>query len=954
MECMKKYEIKAISDNESNRISKKMLTNQYACEELFLKLPDAVLILEEHAIVRCNISALRLFGYEKMDNIKGRTPLDISPSRQPDGTDSYLKSKEFTQVAIQDGMVRFEWLHKNNFGKEFPVEVTLITLDASAKNRICAIIHNITKMKEINTKLRESEAKYRILFENNYAVMLIIDPGTKKILDANEMASKYYGYRKEDLLNLRLTDLTLSDVETVKRNIFKANIEEENLFHVRHRLANKDIRDVEVYSGPIEMDGSRFLYLVVHDVTEGKAVEKELKLQKSYFKQLFENSPEAIAILDLQSRIININKSFEELFLYQLVEIANKKINEVLYATYEEKELEDIIKIVNSNELVKKEVLRKNKLGKLVHVELLAYPIFSNDIQVGVYATYRDITERKQYEDQLKVFAGVYNHNTEGIIITDMDGNIEWVNKAFTKMTGYKEYELKGNNPKILKSGKNDKAFYEEMWSDLASKGKWQGEIWNKRQNGTFYLEWLNIFTIDDQNNKPSHYVAITSDITEQKKKEEMIEFLAFKDNLTELYNRSYFIDKLEYEITKSSRNKNSLALMFLDLDGFKRINDNLGHLVGDEILKSFSQRMRKCVRESDVIARIGGDEFVIMFSQGTDISAIMNIGERIIDSFREPFVYENRNLYLDASIGISTYPNDALDAMTLIKYADIAMYAAKKNKGSRIKTYLPALNKQLEEDFTLENYLRHALDRGELFLNYQPIVDTITHKIVGVETLIRWQHPQLGIISPMKFIPIAEKNGMIIPIGEWVLREACQQNKKWQTDGYNPIFTSVNISVHQLEYHGFTGIVKKILEDTGLEPSYLELEITETVYMENLGSIIKALEEINRMGIKISIDDFGTGYSSLSQLKRLDISKLKIDKSFIQDIYTDINNTKLVSAIISMAKSLNLDIVAEGVEKEEQCKFLKENCCSYAQGYLFSKPSSSEDIETLLKGSNL
>ncbi|MDF2547968.1 MAG: hypothetical protein K0R93_2866 [Anaerosolibacter sp.] len=951
---MKKYCSEAISDKERNKILEKMSEYQYACEDVFLKLPDAVLIFEGFKIVNCNTAALKLFNYEKISDMSGMTPLDISPLKQPDGVDSELKSKEILQTSIIDGIVRFEWLHKNSLGKEFPVEVTLITIDKVSTARLCAIIHNTTKLNEMNAKLRESQAKYKILFENNHAVMLIIDPRTKDILDVNEMATRYYGYSREELLNLQLTDLTISTAEDVERKIMKASLKEENLFNVKHRLANKEVHDIEVYSGPIEINGNRLLYLVVHDVSQRIAVENELKLQKTYFKQLFENSPEAIAILDTHARIIGINKSFEELFLYQLSEIVARKINEVLYPTDDDQELLDILKIVNKNEIVKKEVLRKNKLGKLTHVELLAYPISSNGNPVGIYATYSDITERKQYEEQLKVFAGVYNHNTEGIIITDMDGSIEWVNKAFTKMTGFKENELKGNNPRILKSGKHDRAFYEEMWYALNNTGKWQGEIWNRRKNGTFYLEWLNIFTIDDQNSKPTHYVAITSDITEQKKKEEMIEFLAFKDNLTELYNRSYFIQKLEYEIAQSSAKSEGLLLMFLDLDGFKRINDNLGHLAGDEILRSFSQRLRKCVTESDVIARIGGDEFVIMFSKGTDIHKVMNIGERIIDSFKEPFDYESKRLYLGASIGISVYPDDALDAMTLIKHADIAMYEAKNSKGSRIKVYSPALNKQLEEDFTLENYLRHAMEHSELFLIYQPIVDTVTQKIVGVETLVRWQHPQLGIISPLKFIPIAEKNGMIIPIGEWILREACKQNKKWQLDGYSPIFTSVNISVHQLESPGFSEVVKTILEETGLEPKYLELEITETVYMENLGNILKVLEDINQMGIKISIDDFGTGYSSLGQLKRLDISKLKIDKSFIQDIYTDTNNTKLVSAIISMAKSLNLDIVAEGVEKEEQCEFLKDNCCSFVQGYLFSKPASSEDIKKFLKKNEL
>jgi len=547
------------------------------------------------------------------------------------------------------------------------------------------------------------------------------------------------------------------------------------------------------------------------------------------------------------------------------------------------------------------------------------------------------------------VFEEILKNITEAVVITDTEGIITWINGAFSNLTGYNEEYLIGKNSNILVSDMYGENFYDDLWRKTVKDGKYAGEMWLRTDFKKDKLVYLNTFNIKETNGDII-YTTIIKDMTQSKANEDKIHYLEYVDSLTGLYNRHYFMSKLKNEIHRAKLNDDRLAILYFDLDGFKRVNDTLGHSIGDKLLLSFSNKIKKYIKDIDTLARLGGDEFVVLLSQLKNDANIDKIAKRIISMFEDPFLVDNNKLFISASIGIAVFPDDGNSAEILIRNADIAMYRAKNNKNLIYKRYDQGMQQGIDEQFKLGNDLRGAISRKELELHYQPIIDIETNKIVSAEALLRWNHKNLGSISPNKFIPVAENIGLINKIGEWVLLKACKQNVKWQLQGYRPITICVNISVKQLEKIDFVSTVKNILVETGLHPKYLELEITESISMKNIKEIIEILSQLENLGIKLSIDDFGTGYSSLGQLKNLSISKLKIDRSFISEINEGNNNTAIISAIIAMANNLDLKIVAEGIETYEQLKFLKDNKCQLGQGYLFSKPVNKIKFEDLLK----
>jgi diguanylate cyclase (GGDEF)-like protein/PAS domain S-box-containing protein len=443
--------------------------------------------------------------------------------------------------------------------------------------------------------------------------------------------------------------------------------------------------------------------------------------------------------------------------------------------------------------------------------------------------------------------------------------------------------------------------------------------------------------------------VLVSRDITERQKYEEQIRYQAFHDSLTDLPNRTLFMDRLLLALAHAKRNKKMLALIFLDLDRFKLINDTLGHEIGDRLLSEAAWRIKACVREEDTVARFGGDEFTIMLPDMANAEGAAKVAEKILENARLPFTIKGHELYLSISAGIALYPNDGIDADTLLKNADTAMYLAKEKNRNNYQFYTPELNKRIHERLMIEIEMRRAIEREEFILHYQPKINVNTGEMIGVEALVRWQHPERGLVPPVEFIPIAEETGMIVPLGEWVLRTACLQNKRWQDSGYAPVSISVNLSARQFQLQNLIEMTRRVLNETGLEAHWLELEITESIAMMNSQYTMDTLHRLKKMGIKLSIDDFGTGYSSLSLLKRFPVDKLKIDKSFVMGIGEVQDSEIIASTIIALCKSLKLDVVAEGVETEEQCKFLQKHQCSEMQGYLFSKPVSSVALESFM-----
>ncbi len=574
----------------------------------------------------------------------------------------------------------------------------------------------------------------------------------------------------------------------------------------------------------------------------------------------------------------------------------------------------------------------------------------SRKLQLANIKLSRTIGKLEKAGEQLQLSAQVFENSRDAITITDAHSTIIAVNQAFTSITGYAAAEIIGKTPKILQSGRHDAEYYRIMWAAIRENGYWQGEIWNRRKNGEIYPEWLKITAVKNQSQHTTNYIAVFSDITDDVRAAERIQRLAYYDTLTDLPNRALLSDRLDLAIAHAKRGGSKCAVLFLDMDRFKNINDALGHSIGDQLLQSVAIRLKECVREVDTVARMGGDEFVVILDSMAETDSIMPVARKILHSLSQPYEIEGHNIRATPSIGISVYPDDGTDHESLIMSADSAMYHAKENGRNDFRFFTPDMKARVEEKLFIESDLRKALELGQFVLHYQPQVDIKTGHIVGAEALVRWNHPVAGLISPAKFIPVAEESGLIIPLGEWILNEACRQNLEWQNAGLPPVSIAVNLSAAQFRQQNLCRLINDTLNKTGLEPHYLELELTEGLVMSNTNSAVEALNCFKEMGVRISIDDFGTGYSSLSYLKHFPIDYLKIDQSFVRDITTNPDDAAITTAIINMAQGLNLRTIAEGVETAEQLTFLRLHSCDVVQGYYFSKPVPAAEFAEILR----
>lgn len=581
----------------------------------------------------------------------------------------------------------------------------------------------------------------------------------------------------------------------------------------------------------------------------------------------------------------------------------------------------------------------------MVQIEAIA-----NDDEQTCRVIIIDITERKGNEEKLKLASLVYQAIGEAIMVADADNRIAAVNPAFTELTGYTAQEAVGQSTTLLKSGRQNDVFYQIMWHALETTGHWQGEIWNRRKNGETYLEWLTINTIYDDNNQVRNRVAMFSDITDQKQAEQTIWQQANFDALTDLPNRNLFYERLAQEMKKSRRTELPLALLFLDLDRFKDINDTLGHDKGDLLLKEAAKRLLLCVRNTDTVARLGGDEFTVILTELHEPDSIECVTQNILHQLAQPFELVGELTYLSVSIGISLYPEDSDNIDVLIKNADQAMYAAKDQGRNRRHYFTPSMQEIALNRMRLNSDLRNALAEQQFWLAYQPIVELSTGAIHKAEALIRWQHLTRGLISPAEFIPAAETTGMIVDIGEWVFREAAQQVAQWRTLQQGDFQISINKSPVQFqqESNGHVGWFD-YLRELGLPGQSIVVEITEGLLMDASSTITDQLLAFRDAGMQVSLDDFGTGYSSLSYLKKFDIDYLKIDQSFTRNLCLNASDLALCEAIIVMAHKLGIKVIAEGIETQEQCDLLTAAGCDYGQGYLFSKPVSADQFERLL-----
>ena len=570
---------------------------------------------------------------------------------------------------------------------------------------------------------------------------------------------------------------------------------------------------------------------------------------------------------------------------------------------------------------------------KNVHADFVFVP----PDMVMLHLTDADTVRRATQQARIAEF--VVESAIEGIVLTDASGNIERVNPAFTTITGFTADEAVGKNPRILKSDRHDEKFYEEMWHTLITTGRWEGEIWNRRKNGETYPERMVIAAIRDQNGLLRHYVSVFTDISDVKSRDERIAHQAMHDALTDLPNRNLLTDRIRYALSRLQHNSTqTLPLLFIDIDHFKYINDAHGHIVGDYLITSIARRLEELLPEGAVLSRVGGDDFIILLPPARSTTEIMSFVVSVSAAFRESFSVGKEEFFLTPSIGVSVAPGDGADEISLIKNAELAMYHAKKSGRNTWQFYSSEMNREATRRIELQGLLRKALDDGQYELWFQPVVDSLTNEVVSAEALVRWRDPARGIISPGEFIPVLEENGQIVPLGAWILEQSLLAAAQWQSS-LPGVALSVNLAARQFSEPDFIVSVFRTLNKSGLDPALVALEITENTIMSDRSRVSGFMEQIKKMGLRISIDDFGTGYSSLAYLKRFDADYLKIDRSFVIDLPHDRDSSAIAEAVIALARSLGLTTIAEGVENEEQMRFLRERGCTRIQGYLYSKP---------------
>lgn len=824
---------------------------------------------------------------------------------------------------------------------------------------VMAIVMSVTLAYETEQRVRDSEQFFRSLFENSPTGMVAVDPKDYRIVQANPVALNMIGYSAEEILAKTFLDLTHPDdlAESVQRNERLLNGLAEHLsFEKRYLKKDGSSFLAQVWVSPLKDSNGNVVRIIgnIVDISERKLTEDALHESEEKLRSLYELSPLGIALTEMNGSYVEFNESFRRICGYtesELKALDYWALTPKKYEADEARQLESLERTGNYGPY-EKEYIRKD--GSLVPLRLNGALVTDHEGHKRIWSIVEDITESRQTEGRLRV-AAIAFESQEGMLITDSNGIILQVNRAFTDITGYAAEEAIGKNPRMLSSGRHNAAFYDEMWESVNYTGTWQGEIWNRRKNGEIYPENFFISAVKDKHGMVTNYVSSFSDSTASHAATEEIKHLAFYDALTDLPNRRLLLDRLKQAMVSSASTGKRGALLFIDLDNFKVLNDSLGHSMGDLLLQQVAQRLLACMGEGGTVARLGGDEFVVMLEDLSEqvfeaTAQAKAVGERVLAALGKPFQLASHKCRSTPSMGITLFVDSQPGIDELFKQADIAMYQAKKAGRNTLRFFDLQMQNTVNARAALEDELHDALEQQQFHLYFQIQVDD-KHRPLGAEALIRWEHPEHGLVFPDQFIPLAEETDMILPIGQWVLETACGQIKAWEKDALTrDLALAVNVSAMQFCQADFVDQIRSLVQRHAINPQLLKLELTESMLLENIEDTIVTMSALKEFGVRFSLDDFGTGYSSLQYLKRLPLDQLKIDQSFIRNIAVDSSDKAIVGTIITMAMSLHIGVIAEGVETEEQRQILWNKGCEHYQGYLFGRPMPIEQFEELLQ----
>ena len=928
----------------------------------------AILFTRDRAIYRCNGRAAEVFGWDSEAALTGQSGRVLFPSRSSFESFNRTARPLLGQGGILD--IETELAHRD--GTTIDAHVVARAIDpGNPRAGTIWLIEDITAKRALMLSNERLLREHQIIFD--HALTGIMYTRDRKIVRCNRRFEEIFGYAADQVIgsSTRILFADEQSFDEVGHRVYQGMADHQRFQgEIEYRRADGTPIWARVLGNIVDPEyPDRGFVWIIEDITARKKAEEallenhrqlesrvatrtaELQSQLHFMRQLIEAFPGPLFYKDTEGRYLGCNSAFSAVVGVDPGTLVGKTAYDIVSPELAKRFADSDRELLESPGARIYESRLKHADGSN-HVAMFHKATFTRpDGAVnGIVGVLLDITERKQLEERLQLAATVFDSTADGVMIADRDGKIMTVNRAFTEITGYKEDEARGKNPRFLHSDLQDEGFYRAMWASIAEHDRWSGELWNRRKDGSVFPESLTISAVRDERQEITHYVGVFSDITRLKSAQEALDFQAHHDPLTGLPNRLLLEDRLDSAVQRAKREKTSLALLFIDLDRFKNINDTLGHHVGDVVLCEAARRFTSSVREADTVARLGGDEFIIVLENFHDPAAASRVADKVLDALRQPIVIAGQEFFIGASVGISLYPQDGSDPADLLKHADAAMYRAKDHGRNTFAYFSSEITAHSLDRFRLEADIRYALERDQLCVYFQPQFSLADGRLVGAEALVRWHHPERGMVSPGQFIPIAEESGVIVPMGEWILRRACREWSDWHEQGLKPGVLAVNVSGIEFRRGRVRESVEQTLAATRLPAELLELEITESSIMSQADRSIETLHALRGIGLQLAIDDFGTGYSSLAYLKRLPLCKLKIDQSFVRGLPDDTEDAAITCAIVALAGSLGLTTMAEGVETEAQRRFLTDAGCHEMQGYLLGRPMPDSEFRALLE----